>query len=87
MARRFHETRRERTSRFVQVGQDMVLKANNYEVTASSYKFGDDAPVKIAKKSTNRQVSFFYLLVFFFENSFFCCVLGNGERQQESMKE
>jgi hypothetical protein len=56
MARRFHETRRERTSRFVQVGQDMVLKANNYEVTASSYKFGDEAPLKIAKKSTNRQV-------------------------------
>ena len=82
MARRFHETRRERTSRFVQVGQDMVLKANNYEVTASSYKFGDDAPVKIAKKSTNRQVSLCYLLALFFREQLFCCVVVNGERQQ-----
>eukprot|EP00621_Florenciella_sp_RCC1693_P005974 CAMPEP_0182537040 /NCGR_PEP_ID=MMETSP1323-20130603/21236_1 /TAXON_ID=236787 /ORGANISM="Florenciella parvula, Strain RCC1693" /LENGTH=51 /DNA_ID=CAMNT_0024747363 /DNA_START=1 /DNA_END=152 /DNA_ORIENTATION=- len=37
----FHRQQRDRKSRFVQVGQDMVLKENNYEVTASSYDFGE----------------------------------------------
>lgn len=50
----------------LQVGQDLVLKANNYEVTGSSYVFeGDDdeggggggASKVVAKKTTSRQVA------------------------------